>query len=445
MSQRMERLSTNESLHKLRLNFNLKQMREQGKLTQIMLTTTVNKKRIRVYTKQRVEPQYWDKTICRCRTERAPNLRERMRLDKINKQIDALEAALRQADRHLAGKGKYLSVVVVRKTVEAQQASTDDAAMHPIGCFYKLVNEYPETVNRRGKRGIASTRQTYITALKRLENYSKQRNKPLDSFHDFDKNFFADFADYLYTCTYQRGGKMLNYTQNTIINTMKVIKNLLHRAYDCEMTDNCYFHKVQTTLPAEVSEQVYLHESEIQQMATLPLGGQQEVVRDMFVIACYTALRISDIRKLGEATIHDGVISIYQTKTKDLVQIPILKEIAPLITRYQERGFPTFDQNWANNTIKELARQSGIDDTVTYKEYRGGCVAIKQQPKWQRVSFHTARRSCITNLYRRGYPINYIMTLSGHRSVQAFQRYVKASTQEVVTDFVDLLKKEDAI
>ena len=37
------------------------------------------------------------------------------------------------------------------------------------------------------------------------------------------------------------------------------------------------------------------------------------------------------------------------------------------------------------------------------------------------------------------------MTLSGHRSNQAFQRYLKASSKELMSDFVHLLKKDKAI
>ena len=53
--------------------------------------------------------------------------------------------------------------------------------------------------------------------------------------------------------------------------------------------------------------------------------------------------------------------------------------------------------------------------------------------------------SCVTNLYKRGYPVNYVMTLSGHRSMQAFQRYMRASSKEVMADFVHLLKKDKAL
>ena len=53
---------------KLQLHFNLKQMCNKEKLTQIMMITTVNKQRIRVYTKLRIEPKYWDKSNARCKT-----------------------------------------------------------------------------------------------------------------------------------------------------------------------------------------------------------------------------------------------------------------------------------------------------------------------------------------------------------------------------------------
>jgi hypothetical protein len=58
---------------KLRLHFNLKQTRDRDKLTQIMLVTTVNGQRIRVYTKLRIEPRYWDKKTCRCVAETHTN------------------------------------------------------------------------------------------------------------------------------------------------------------------------------------------------------------------------------------------------------------------------------------------------------------------------------------------------------------------------------------
>ena len=53
--------STKVKTTDVRLRFNLKQMKDKDKPTQIMLVTMVNKQRIRVYTKLRIEPKYWDK------------------------------------------------------------------------------------------------------------------------------------------------------------------------------------------------------------------------------------------------------------------------------------------------------------------------------------------------------------------------------------------------
>lgn len=436
---------TSNDRTKLRLHFNLKQTKDAEKLTQIMLITTVNKQRIRVYTKLRIEPKYWDGTKYRCKTECSINLRERNRLAQINHQLNRMEISVKQIDERLAGSGRHLSLLAVRKVVEEEKSMTESASA-PIAYLYKQVDEYLKNVNRRGKRGIASTQRTYLTALKRLEHFCATQKRVIKTFDDFDKKMFTDFANYLYTCSYQQGGKLKQYTQNTIINTLKVIKNMLHRAYDNEMTENNYFRKVQTTLSADVSEQIYLQEGEIKKLATMKDLNQQETrVRDMFVIACYTALRISDIKQLNKAEIRNGIISLYQTKTKDRVEIPILKEISSLVTYYQQGGFPYIDICKANKIIKELARRCGINEIVHSKEYRGGNPTIRTLPKWKMISFHTARRSCITNLYKRGYPINYIMTLSGHRSVNAFQRYIRASSKELMHNFINLLKKERAV
>ena len=437
--------STSKKITNLHLHFNLKQMKNKDKLTQIMLVVTVNKQRIRVYTKLRVEPKYWDKESYRCIGNYPISMRDKKRLAYTNKMLSDIETSIYLADEKLSEVGKYLSSRTVRQIIVERQIAKDTDFL-PITYMFQQVDEYLKGLNRRGKIGIASTQRTYITGLKRLERFCKLHNYPIRTFEDFDNKFFISFSNYLYSCTYQKGTNKKQYTQNTVINTLKVIKNLLHRAYDNEKTNNNYFTKVQTVLSSDVSEQVYLDEKEIQRLSKMKLTlPYEQKIRDMFIIACWTALRISDIQKLNNAEIHKDIIALYQTKTKERVEIPILKEIAPLITHYQQTGFPIIHTCKANDTIKDLARRCGINESVSKKEHRGGTTQIQTYPKWRLISFHTARRSCITNLYKRGYPVNYIMTLSGHRSVQAFQRYMRASNKELLTNFMKLLKKDHAL
>lgn len=428
----------------LKVHFNLKQMREKDQLTQIMLVMTLNRRRVRMYTGLRVKPRFWDKESYRCVTEGRITKRDRLGLENINRQINRMERALSDADEHLATCGEYLTESVLRRVID-EVRSESFTSEHPLQYLRRLAQDYMNEINRRGKHGNESSKNTYLTAVARLEDYNRTRKVPITSFNDFDRRFFIDFTNYLYN---YRFGKKLekNYTQNTVINTLKVLKNLLHRAYDNEVTSNDYFKKVQTSLPADVSEPVYLREDEIKKLATMEnLTNAEREVRDAFVIACYTALRFSDLRRLNEAEIGNGVISLYQTKTKEKVAIPILKEIAPLITYYQNQGFPIINKVRANRVIKQLAERCRLDEMVSYREFRGGNATLHTAPKYSLISFHTARRSCVTNLYKRGYPVNYIMTLSGHRSMQAFQRYMRASSKEMMSKFVHLLKKDKAI
>lgn len=426
------------------VNFNLKQQKKTNEFTQIVMVVTSNGIRVRSYTGLRTKPSNWCKKSQRCLPYTSKNKREFNALTEINRKLNLFLKAIESADEKDAEQGNPLSVQSIRKAV-SQIKNSNTAKHSPIECLSKIVDEYIIEVNRRGHKGISSTQSTYKSALSRLLTYDKSRKIPLQSLDDFDSKFFSSFTEFLYS---YRFGKKLEkkYTQNTVVNTLKVVKNLLHRAYDKELTHNDHFKRVQTTLPADVSEPVYLTEEEIARIASVPVKDDTEsLMRDAFIISCYTALRISDIYRLHEAEITKTTISMYQSKTKEKVVIPILKEISELVQKYQHKGFPKMHSGTLNHTLRELARKCKIDQSITYRETRGGEVLLLTAPKYQRISFHTARRSCVTNLYKRGYPVNYIMSLSGHRSIQAFQRYMRASSKEMLNKFFNLLKKDKAI
>lgn len=427
------------------IRLNLKQQKFPDKLTQIMLVMTINGTRLRVYTRLRVEPRYWDSERYRCKLQGRINLRDRQRLKYLNEQIDRLISRICETDELLANRGDYLTVPELRQLV-GESSRMERQQTHPLQYLRVMAIDYVKNINRKGLKGIESTCTTYLMAVERLSRFVEEQGMVLHSFSDFNKHFFERFMEYLYNYTYAKGGTIHHYTQTTIVNTMKVIKNLLHRAYDGDLTTNDYFRKVQTSLPTDCSEQIYLDEEEVKQLSEVEVHNEHErQVRDLFYIGCYTALRISDLMQLGRATISHSTIELYQQKTKEIVSIPILKEIAPLIEKYRAIGFPKIHSSSANLIIKRLAARCHLNTPISRKEYRGGQVQIVTEPKYKLVSFHTARRSCITNLYRRGYSANYIMTLSGHRSPQAFQRYMKASRCDLSSNFLQYLKQVNAI
>ncbi len=429
----------------MKVNFNLKQTSDAGRLTQLMMVMTVQKRRIRVYTRIRVMPSEWDKHNRRCILLSHLPMRRMQELQLYNQRIEWMEEQVFRLDYERAVKGFSLTQEdvrdVVRKSPKAQAERSS-----PLSYLSLLVDSYANEINHRGTKGSAGSQATYRVALKRLENFCREKNFRLTSFDDFDRLFFTEFTHYLYNYSFARGGKQMQYSAITVINTLKVVKNLLHRAYDNEMTDNIYYNKVHTHTHCTVTEKIYLQEEEIERLRQTETATTLErQVRDLFVIACYTALRISDLNQLGNAVISDKMITLYQVKTRERVQIPILKEISGLIGYYREKGFPRLTENKANATIRKLAERAGLLQMVSCRENRGGVVSVVQERKCDLISFHTARRSCITNLFRRGYPVNYIMTLSGHRSLQALQRYIRASHEDMAQAFMNLLESDNAL
>ena len=246
----------------MRVNFNLKQTVNENLPTQLMMAMTIQKKRIRVYTKIRVCPCEWDKRNKCCILLSHLPLRRTRELQLMNRRIRWMEEQVHRTDYEKAVKGLHLTQDDVSGIVRASlEAQTEE--MSPVAYLQLLVESYANGINHRGLKGSTGSQSTYRVALKRLENFCRERNFRLASFDDFDRLFFSEFTHYLYNYRFERGGKQMQYSAITVINTLKVIKNLLHRAYDNEMTNNVYYNKVHTHAQCSVSEKIYLKEEEI--------------------------------------------------------------------------------------------------------------------------------------------------------------------------------------
>lgn len=426
------------------VHFNLKQTRERTKLTQIFISVTVSGQRLRVYSKLRVEPEYWNRHGNRCQVGMLVSKRVQNRVRDINSKLDYIESQIEYTDHVCAEKGVYLTKENIRKVIEQSTDRYNRQNRHEdaITIMKQIAAGYQNALNKRGRIGQANTGRTYLMAISRLEKFVVSTNRKDLKFCDIDRRFITDFTNYLTKCTFKCGADAKHYTAITIASTMGAIRNIMRRAYDMELSDNPCQNLFDTCTAGESSDKIYLNERELARLARVNIPDNSEMeIRDMFVIAAYTGLRISDINCLNRATLTPGQITLVQTKTNELVHIPILKEVANLIGKYRCSQFPKIDKGKANRCIKELAKRAGINDTIIVWETRGGVRQFRSVPKYTQISFHTARRSCITNLFKRGYSANYIMSLSGHKSIASFQRYIKSSAEEMSQAFIRELRR----
>lgn len=200
---------------------------------------------------------------------------------------------------------------------------------------------------------------------------------------------------------------------------------------------------------------IYLTTDELRAIYNMKLSGLQEVVRDWFLIGCYTSLRYDEFSKIepgciGHTQKGTKVIRIKQGKVNSRVVIPIInEELEHLLEKYNYKA-PELNGQVMNRYIKEICKELSetvpsltvkIRTLLTKTEQRGekkGSLVFEYdsegyaiKPKWQLITCHTARRTAITNMYASGkFTPQQIMTVSGHKKEETFRKYLRLSLDE---------------
>ena len=213
-------------------------------------------------------------------------------------------------------------------------------------------------------------------------------------------------------------------------------KTVIKSAYDEDIHQNREFKKRYFKKFREEINHPYLTEYEIQKLYELEIENQYlDNIRDIFIVACYTGLRIGDLMdflRKPKIEIFNGRkhIHIIQRKTQKPVFIP-LKQIILNILEKRNGTFPYYIHvNLINKNIKPLLKQCKITEMYDIHKTIGGQITTIRKPKYELISCHSARRSFCTNAYNNGVALQDIMAISGHSSEEMVLRYIKASAKE---------------
>lgn len=286
----------------------------------------------------------------------------------------------------------------------------------------------------------AGTKKDYNNTLTHLKDFDDYRGKSA-SWKSMGHEYYLELVEYL------KAEKRLK--ASTID---KIIKNLKVFLQQADLTDNLEvnqdFKKVISgkslfgKVNKDEAEHVYLTEAEISRITNADMQDNRlSEIRDLFIIGCWTGLRISDLSRLQRENIKDGLLSITTKKTRQNIVIPVTDELQAILNKYPHRlpKIPT-DQHY-NREIKKVAELAKIDDLVMAEVKKDNLTVIAPVPKYQLITSHTARRSFATNLYRRGIPSTQLMFLTGHKTEDSFLRYIKVSGEDNAKDVAKKLKK----
>lgn len=330
-------------------------------------------------------------------------LRINRRLNEISREVERIEA------RYILDKVEFSAADVIRSLRDALSPKVREIVQDSVPDFIEGYITAHLSVR------VAGSLQVYRALMGHLRAYEKKTGEGV-TFRAINGALFTRFFTFLVDV---RG--LFNVTACKQLSTLKTLLNYA-KGTGIEIPGDYSGFKIRR----ENLEVIALTEGEFSALLNYcPDSVRLQRVKDLFVFACCTGLRVSDLMGLKWENIKDGLISIRVKKTKELLTVPITKHSAEILSRYsgQPLPLPVISTQKANKYLKELCQLAGITAPVERVRYQGAKRVSVIKPKYCFITIHTGRRVFCSLSLSRGVPVLDVMALGGWRSHSSFKRY----------------------
>jgi len=279
------------------------------------------------------------------------------------------------------------------------------------------------------KNDLTEGTLTKFTNLKKHLTDFQNKNYIKLSFGAIDLSFYDSFVNYL---IYGKKENKLN--SNSAYKNIALLKTFLAWSYDRGLNKYDYFRKFKKK---EFSvDIVTLNEKELDKLENLDLSDKENLrldkTRDLFLFACYTGARFSDIFNINRSDIKENVWYLRQVKTKATTEIPLIDKAVNILKKYElyEKPLPVITNQKLNQYLKDLCKKAKLFDTVRITEQKGNQSIETEYQKYELITTHTARRTFITLSLTKGMNSQIVMSITGHKSYSSFKKYVNLVTTD---------------
>lgn len=376
---------------------------------------------LKYYTGESIRPDLWNSNDHRANRKLVGYQVFNLRLENI-----ATKAANVARNYANSNNNKYPTTDQLKKLLDKELKNVADNTDKLLPFFAGLNKRTEKGTRMKPGKGVQyseGTIKVYRTVYNRLSQYEDLKRKKL-TFDSITLDFHDNYTKYLLS---------KGLSTNTIGKDIKTIKAVLSEATEAGLNTNMAFRGKRFTTPREQTEQIYLNESEIEELENLDLSDNPTLdrVRDLFVVACNTGMRFSDFSNLTAANIEGRYINFKQVKTGNPVTVPVLKSVDRILQKYNG-NFPKAYSNQAmNRYLKDLGKLADSLKGIAAKGMtKGGEMQKTTYQKWELLTTHTARRSFATNCYLKKIPLPSIAKVTGHKSLASLERYIRLDNKD---------------
>ena len=393
------------------LLFWLENSRVQNGMAPIIARITVNGKRANISLQRKVEIARWSKSRSRATGSSQESI-------KLNRFLDQFQIDIYETFDQLVKEKAHISSQSIKARYLGQ-----DSQEHTLLDLVEYHNEKMTVSLTHG------TLKNYYTTHKYIKLFLKSKMNTDDlNLSQLSFRFLIDFENYLRSHTptdHQR--KMEN---NTVMKHIQRLRKMVTMAYKMEWLPKDPFVKFKPTYVR--NEREFLSELELQEIMEKQFRIERlNLVKDLFVFACYTGLSYIDLIRLKMDNISLGIdgnkwIVTNRQKTNNRIKIPLLDIPQRLIDKYRDHPksasngtlFPKMSNQKLNSYLKEIADLCGITKNLT---------------------FHIARHTFATTVtLSNGVPIETVSKLLGHSKIATTQIYARVLEHKVSHDMANL-------
>lgn len=285
-----------------------------------------------------------------------------------------------------------------------------------------FIEQYAKDASTTKKKGSLSV---YNTSAKHLKEFEDQAKKQV-TFETIDIPLLKQFQKFLVDIKV-----MNNTTVAKQLGTLKTMLNFARIEYKIKVNQDYRDFKI-SRKDAD-HEVIVLTNDELQSIINLDLSDSKRLdrVRDIFVFACTTGLRFSDLEDLKREHIREGSIKKTAVKTGQKLDVPITGISEGILAKYKEQHspLPMISSQRLNDYIKEVGELAEITTLIEKVREYGTKSKAETFKKYELMSIHMGRRTFATLLLEKGMASQDVMAITGHTTYASFKRYVNVNSE----------------
>lgn len=354
------------------------------------------------FTYYTIDPKLWDKKRQRVNAKFA-------RAREINNFLDTWDAQMNGIITHFILSNKFFDVDTIKAEFEKKYRSN----LKKTSDWHHQEEQFDEWLKRLGR--ARQTRKNHSTSIKMLLEFMDKKELTAAN--------LDNYVDWLFEQRYED-----SYIEKRVHTVQMFLRFLKENEF------NVPEWKLRRKLRIIEKPAIALRFEEYKRLVAHRTGPSLQKVKDMFIIGCWSSLRISDAR-LREGDIKDGKIVRLMKKTSSIVEIPVMNDLEEVIERYKSEGkpLPYMNHKDYNIRLKSLFREAGLDRKVKIfpidQETGERIEVIKEL--WEVASSKMGRKSLVSWFEDWGLPGAFINLFTGHRADKERRPYTDVDVQKI--------------